>query len=255
MQRTQDSKNRFLSTTLEVVIGIGFACSSTQAAPPVDLITNGGFETGDFTGWTVVPGVFGASYKINDGTYDPFSPGGPLPPINGGFDAIGDQFGPSETLLQQTISVPSGVFSASLTWNDRIRNFAGLYLDPGQEFRVLILDSSNILLQEAFSTNSGDALSQVGPNSRSSDLTAILQAYAGQNVVVSIETQAQFFFHTITVDDVKLLVSTLPVTKDDCKKDDWETFVNVNTGVQIFKNQGDCVSFVATKGKNPPAKF
>jgi hypothetical protein len=22
----------------------------------------------------------------------------------------------------------------------------------------------------------------------------------------------------------------------------------------VFKNQGDCVSFVATKGKNPPAK-
>jgi hypothetical protein len=37
-----------------------------------------------------------------------------------------------------------------------------------------------------------------------------------------------------------------PTTKDQCKKGLWETF-------GIFKNQGDCVSFVATGGKNLPA--
>jgi hypothetical protein len=36
----------------------------------------------------------------------------------------------------------------------------------------------------------------------------------------------------------------LPTTKDDCKNDGWERF-------GVFKNQGDCVSYVATKGKNP----
>jgi choice-of-anchor C domain-containing protein len=35
-------------------------------------------------------------------------------------------------------------------------------------------------------------------------------------------------------------------TKDMCKKGDWKSF-------GIFKNQGDCVSFVATGGKNLPA--
>jgi hypothetical protein len=38
----------------------------------------------------------------------------------------------------------------------------------------------------------------------------------------------------------------LPATKDQCKNGGWKTF-------GVFKNQGDCVSFVATKGKNPPA--
>jgi hypothetical protein len=38
----------------------------------------------------------------------------------------------------------------------------------------------------------------------------------------------------------------LPTTKDQCKKGSWTTY-------GIFKNQGDCVSFVATKGKNPPS--
>ena len=41
----------------------------------------------------------------------------------------------------------------------------------------------------------------------------------------------------------------LPLTKDDCKQDGWKRF----DGTATFKNQGDCVSFVATGGKNPPA--
>src|SRR5215208_5742426 len=38
----------------------------------------------------------------------------------------------------------------------------------------------------------------------------------------------------------------LPSSKDQCKKGGWRTH-------EIFRNQGDCVSFVATGGKNPPA--
>jgi hypothetical protein len=38
----------------------------------------------------------------------------------------------------------------------------------------------------------------------------------------------------------------LPTTADQCKKGGWQTY-------GVFKNQGDCVSFVATAGKNPPA--
>jgi hypothetical protein len=36
-----------------------------------------------------------------------------------------------------------------------------------------------------------------------------------------------------------------PIGKDDCKHGGWK-------GWPVFKNQGDCVSFVATEGKNPP---
>jgi hypothetical protein len=38
----------------------------------------------------------------------------------------------------------------------------------------------------------------------------------------------------------------LPTAKDQCKNGGWRDF-------GVFKNQGDCVSFVATKGKNQPA--
>jgi hypothetical protein len=39
----------------------------------------------------------------------------------------------------------------------------------------------------------------------------------------------------------------LPTTGDQCKKGGWVAY-------GVFKNQGDCVSFVATKGKNQPAR-
>jgi hypothetical protein len=38
----------------------------------------------------------------------------------------------------------------------------------------------------------------------------------------------------------------LPTSKEQCKNGGWRTF-------GIFKNQGDCVSFVATRGKNQPS--
>jgi hypothetical protein len=38
-----------------------------------------------------------------------------------------------------------------------------------------------------------------------------------------------------------------PTSKDQCKNGGWRTF-------GTFKNQGDCVSFVATGGKNQPAR-
>ena len=42
-------------------------------------------------------------------------------------------------------------------------------------------------------------------------------------------------------------IATLPTSTDQCKNGGWKTF-------GVFKNQGDCVSFVATKGKNPPSR-
>jgi hypothetical protein len=39
----------------------------------------------------------------------------------------------------------------------------------------------------------------------------------------------------------------LPTSTEQCKRGGWLAF-------GVFKNQGDCVSFVATKGKNPPAQ-
>jgi len=39
-----------------------------------------------------------------------------------------------------------------------------------------------------------------------------------------------------------------PTSKDQCKNGGWQSFTNPGA----FKNQGDCVSYVATHGKNGP---
>lgn len=43
------------------------------------------------------------------------------------------------------------------------------------------------------------------------------------------------------------------LNKDDCKKGGWQTYED-NSGAQLFKNQGDCVSFVETGGLNEPGQ-
>ena len=50
----------------------------------------------------------------------------------------------------------------------------------------------------------------------------------------------------IDKDGVAVLVGEKAAGKDACKKGGWASFGQ-------FKNQGDCVSWYATGGKNPPA--
>ena len=63
--------------------------------------------------------------------------------------------------------------------------------------------------------------------------------YFGRQVPASPDSG---FSQDFTVTDAH----PLPTSKDECKKGGWQTF-------GVFKNQGDCVSFVATGRKNPPA--
>ncbi len=44
-----------------------------------------------------------------------------------------------------------------------------------------------------------------------------------------------------------LAIVEVTITKDQCKNDGWKSY-------DVFKNQGDCVSFVATVGKGKPTR-
>jgi hypothetical protein len=48
--------------------------------------------------------------------------------------------------------------------------------------------------------------------------------------------------------EVPVTAPSGPTAKSQCKKGGWKTFTSPK-----FKNQGDCVSFVATHGKNEPS--
>lgn len=60
---------------------------------------------------------------------------------------------------------------------------------------------------------------------------------------------ADEFYSATSYSDMLLVSPPQPVpptSKDQCKKGGWHTFTN-----PTFKNQGDCVSYVATHGRNP----
>lgn len=161
------------------------------------VIVNGDFETGDFTGWTLVNSGSG-TFIINDGSIDPSGPDGPLAPCAGSFGAMVTQTGPGTHTLYQDVTLPVAASSLTLRWTDMIRNHAGNYQDPNQEYRVEVRDpADNSVLVDVFSTNPGDS-SLVGCTVRSVDITA----FAGQTVRIAFEEQDNLGYFNVHIDDV-----------------------------------------------------
>ena len=69
----------------------------------------------------------------------------------------------------------------------------------------------------------------------------IAQPMVGETVTLEDDTSPL----NVTIDESATLVTT-PTSKAQCTQGGWKNFPQ-------FKNQGDCMSFVATGGKNPPS--
>lgn len=180
----------------------------TANAGLIEHIENGNFETGDLTGWTSVNTGSGI-WNINDGTF-PINGGfASLAPISGNFDAVTTQSAPGFHNLYQDVFLGS-FDTAILSWDDRVRTNASL-TDPNQEWRVLIEDLSGALISEVFSTNPGDSGIQIGPNSRSFDLTALLNPFSNQSVRISFEQQDNLGYFSASLDNVSFTTQVNPV--------------------------------------------
>jgi hypothetical protein len=176
-----------------------------------NIIVNGGFEAG-FTGWTVTDEAGGdGTWFIQSGTT---SPGGLFtvpPPPEGTFAAMTDQGHPGSHVLYQDFLVPAGVTSATLSFEQFIGNrdtdfFTPASLDfhvtPNQQARVDIItttaDPFSVapadVLQNIYQTHTGDPLVH-GYDPISADLTALLQAHAGETLRLRFaEVDNQLFF-------------------------------------------------------------
>ena len=212
--------------------------NTTPAHAQTELIANGGFETGDFTGWTRIgDNLSGSHWEINDGTFLPFGMAmlePPVAPISGQFDAISNQIGPTlQLLVCDSFIVPADVTQATFSYSDRIRNWLGMVIPGEQEYRVDILDANLNPLAEIYAMGVGDSPFQLGPNDRVFDLTSALQALEGQEVCIGFTVQADHLFFNVSIDNVSLLVGDPvddgAVVAIDVKPGSDENSVNLKT--------------------------
>jgi uncharacterized repeat protein (TIGR01451 family) len=163
-----------------------------------ELLLNGDFETGDFTGWVNMNSGYGA-WIVNDGKFDPDGPDGPSEPLNGLYSALTVQIGAGLHLLYQEVAVPADVQSATFSWTDRIRNHAAYFSSPNQEYRVEIRDTDNVVLETVFRTSQGDT--NFFPITRH---THDVSRYRGKTIRLAFYQQDNLGYLNVALDDVSV---------------------------------------------------
>ena len=207
--------------------GLTLLPASAFAAP---LILNGGFESG-LTSWLKTDQLGSdGTFLLQTGTTSPLN-GFPVPAPPGGVRAaMTDQQGPGSHLLYQDFVVPTGVTSATLSFDLLINNQADAFFVPSpasldfstalnQQARVdLLLGSSSLfsvagadVLQALYQTNVGDALT-AGYFTTTIDLTALLASHAGKTLRLRFAEVDNVLNFNLGVDNVSLeAVSPVPV--------------------------------------------
>jgi hypothetical protein len=193
------SSNNPVTVTLAWSSGVGEG---------IEQITNGGFESGDFSGWIRSPDD-NTGFVINDGTIMPPSSDAPTLPFAGNFSALAQQTPPAVSLLYQDVALPAEAGAITFSWVDRIRNFSYDFAS-NQQFRVEIRDTNDTALALAFSTKPGDPTLN-GWAQRSADLSA----FAGQTVRLAFIVNAGLSFLDVHLDEISIRCASLPPTSYD----------------------------------------
>lgn len=171
----------------------------TAGQVDAELITNGDFETGDFTGWDVSQ-AGGSSVLVaadpGDATLGPS-------PTSDFYAFAGNQGGPSQNIFTQTFAVPTGLTGLVFSFDYASDNFAGVgFVNPSsdtlsftgpanQQFRVEILtgtaafDTVNPadIVFTAIRTVPGSTDPQPW-TSFSQDIFGVVSPFQGQNLQV-----------------------------------------------------------------------
>jgi hypothetical protein len=166
---------------------------------------NGGFETGDLSGWQQINSGSGG-IAIDDGSFDPPGDGGPVAPFAGGFSAATFQSGPGVHTLFQDVALGEALLSATLLWADNLQNHAGLFLDPVQEWRVEVWNpADNSVLAELFSTEPGDPAIQPW-----TERVGDLGPWIGQTIRIAFTQQDALHFFNVRLDEVRIVGQSGP---------------------------------------------
>jgi choice-of-anchor C domain-containing protein len=223
---------QFKNLVFGAVASASMLGASIAPAFAANLVTNGSFETGtapgvfltlaagapDITDWTIASGTvdyIGSYWVASDG------------------DRSIDMTGYSAGTMSQTF--PTTVGAKYIASFDMSGNPAGppaeksLNVDTGGAPTLFTYDVLGF----------GTTLADMKWETKMLPFTAT----AATTTLTFASLNSGYFGPAI---DTVSVEQYLPTTKDDCKKGGWEDF-------GVFKNQGDCVSYVATGGTNLPA--
>lgn len=138
----------------------------------------------------------------------------------------------NQTTVYGTSSCPGYLPTISIAFSQPVSNFS---------VQVMNGETSTVSYTVASDLGGTVTKSLVANFSSGADTFALPDAGI-TSVTISRTTAAAFW--DFFIDNVSF--TAFPITTAECKDGAWETF-------GVFKNQGDCVSYVATGGTNPPA--
>jgi len=197
-----------------------FGCSALLAASYLQadgqLVVNGGFETGDFTGWTTESQTESGNWVVYSGTTAPIS-GNTVPPHPQGLHAaLADQTNMASMILYQDIALPAGS-RYLLSFEYYYVNFANFYSPPSlncfnapnQQARIDIVSPSASdtysvdaadILANIFQTSPESSPSLYGPATIEYDMTP----FAGQTVRLRFACVNSEYYFNVGVDNIQI---------------------------------------------------
>jgi hypothetical protein len=176
----------FMKTALSRLLIVGAASAALGAAgvlpaSALELVTNGGFETGTLAGWTT-SGLGSGTCPFANNDWNVSTTGTatgctPVPgPAGSAYAAyvMNDGTGPLSYLLTQSISVPLGTSGGMLTFDWTTTNFS----DPGRLLSA-ILNGITVFSSSTFGSTGWTPVSV--------DVSAILAAAAGSSISLTFD--------------------------------------------------------------------
>jgi hypothetical protein len=212
------------STMHKILLATAIGAAAFAAVPAsANILINGDFETGDYTGWSVTTqgGSNGAiAIAPNNGGPAPISGQGTALNANGGrWYSLTDQGGPGSYSLTQgfTLATASRV---TISFDMFANNYAGVVF-PGRDYTVVPAQNAvvDILTGAAspFTDAAGDIVSVLyGPGSDAFNVVNPWTSYsytlnlaAGSYQIRFAETDNQLFFNQ-GVDNVSIISGVVP---------------------------------------------
>lgn len=193
-----------------VCLVMGFCGLSLANAAPIQLLANGGFESG-FSGWTTTANGSGScdsDWRVgnNGGTTNCLSLSNP---VSGAFAAYNsfDGNGPQIFRLSQSIVLPTSIAAASLSWLETYSlSFGGL----PRQFLVELRDAANLNVLGTIDSQIFTGSAALGWSTFNDDVTSLFQTFEGQTVTLAFTNVIPQYFSGpagFGLDSVSLLVT------------------------------------------------